>query len=1080
MKQNRNFLKWILKIIFLYAFLTFIGTLTVNAQEREVTGIVTTEAGVTLPGASVLIKGTVTGTITDIDGKYSITVPDPDAILVFSFVGYTTQEIPVGSQSVIDMVLSETVEKLDEVVVIGYGSQSRATVTTSVSKVDGADLNVQPEGSALKTLVGKVAGLSVIQTSGMPGSTPTIFIRGGSSPVNMPLNSTTGYRAQSTNIPLYIVDGVVRSEINDLPVEDIESVDILKDAASTAIYGARASNGIVLITTKKGKKKPGTINFKYSREWGSSERYKQEFLPPEEEIYYARIGVSRCNKVNGWTADYDDFLDSNKWYGTGNDENSRFSLQYTDDVKAANGGILPPEYITITDPITGREISWIPEDWQDKVFEDTYANNYHLSFNGGSDAARYNVGLGHYSNDGVGKGSYYKRYSLSANGDFNVRDNLIVGANFLYQFTDEHFIWQVYRWYERAGRLPSTVRYYKPDGTLHPGNSGKPNPEYWLKNNVQGTYTNRISLSSFLEWDIIDGLKFRPFVAIYKRDFSSGAFAKASAYSTRRSASGKNTNYLDTQFDATLTYNKTLADVHGINAVVGASLNDNYMYEVSGSSYGASTDLIPTLNAAPDENDKVFSNLTKGKLQSYFGRVNYNFDKKYLLSASLRIDGASNFAENYKFGTFPGISLGWNLHNEDFFSGVPYVSRFKLRASYGETGNNNIGIEDTQGKYTAGYQYAGSAGLLNTKLPNYNLKWETTSSFDVGFDMGIFDNRINVLFDYYYKKSFDRLYNKNLPSFTGFSSIITNFGTYINEGFEFEISAKALEIQDFRWEIDANWGYNLGKVGKLPSSDKPKNRDGGFIHYDTDLGEYVWTGGYAEGERPDQMFAFVFDGVYVTTQDATEDNVLDLATKTRAPKVGGDTRWFDADQNDTIDNRDRQLMGYFLPKHRGGLTNRFQYKNLQVRIALDWAIGHTIYDYGRVRILSGCQGEDRYGIEIQNSWMNEGDITDYPRVTYADLNGHTNYDKGGGGNTGNNSFFMFKGDYIALREVYIGYNLPKKWLDPIHLSNLTAYFVGRNLGWIKKYPGRSPEIGGYDRYMYPVPLTLSFGLNVAF
>ncbi|MCD6200424.1 MAG: TonB-dependent receptor [Bacteroidales bacterium] len=1074
MKNILNLRNWHRRLL-LSVFLICLVIPWAVAQEVTITGTVTSQEGNTLPGVTILVKGTQRGTITDANGNYMIKLSNADSVLVFSFVGYVTQEVRVGSRKVINVTLSVSTEKLDEVVVVGYGTQSRATVTTSVSKVTEESIkNVPVASSPVTALIGKISGVNIVQTDGRPTASPKIWIRGGTD-----TNPTNDH-------PLYIINGIVRSDMDDINPDDIESIDILKDAASTAMYGARAANGIVIITTKRGKTGKAKFNFKYNRQYSSANRYKQDFLSPKDEMYYARIGIARASKVDGWTADYAGMLENSKWYGTGNTPSSRASLQYADDVRAYFGGVLPSTYMTITDPVTGRELAWEPVDWQDKVFQNGYAQNADMSISGGTDKLKYYSSLNYYNNNGVAPSTSYQRVSFTANGDYQISEKLKAGVSTSYQLLDQDFgrDGSGYRWFERSGRLPTSIRYYKFDDTvdrniigLDPGNGGKPNPEYWDQVTERGYYYGRLMLSSYLEWNIVDGLVFRPFIALNRTDYNGGVFNKASAYSTQRSAAAYNSASMNTQFDATLTYNKTLAGVHGINAILGTSFINDYSYDITSSANGASTDLIPTLNAASDENATAYSYLDLGAVQSWFGRVNYDYDKKYMLSLSMRIDGAANFSENNKWGYFPGVSAGWNIHRENFWKSNA-ISMLKLRGSWGLTGKNNINIFDTQGRYNATYQYDGQAGVLNTTLPNYDLIWESTSSYDAGVDMGLFNNNLKIILDYYHKTSYDRLYNKDLPAFTGFTSIKTNFGSFINRGFEAEMDYTPIANDKLRWDISLNWSYNRGTVGELPDNGKPKNRDGGFEHFDPSTGEYTFVGGYAEGERPDAMYANVWDGVFSTTADAAAWNAVtvDMQTKTHAPKQAGDTRWKDVDGNGLIENADRQFVGYKLPDHRGGLTNTLKYKGFTLRLVTDWALGHTIYDYGHVRILAECQGEDRIGVEIKNSWMQEGDVTDYPRFTYADLNGHTNYDK-----PGTNSYFYYKGDFLCIRELYLAYQLPQRLLHNLRLEDVNIYVTGHNLAYLTKYPGRNPEeLDGVDRYMYPIPLTISTGISLNF
>ncbi|MCK4990017.1 MAG: TonB-dependent receptor plug domain-containing protein, partial [Bacteroidales bacterium] len=378
-----------------------------------------------LPGASIVEKGTTNGTVTAADGNYSIMVSSSESVLVFSFIGYGTEEVVVGSQTEISPTLLVSSTVIDEIVVTGYGTQSRARVTTSVSKVDGDGLQDIPVTSnAATALIGKVAGLSVVETDGRPHASPKIWIRGGTDfgPTN--------------DSPLYVIDGVVRDNMDDINMADIESFSILKDAASTAIYGARAANGVILVTTKTGKVGRTTINFSYNHQWTSIERYKQDFLPFEEEIYFHRISTARS--VNpGWSAQYYGMLGTSTFIGTGGGEGTRTSLQFADPLRAANGGALPDGFISITDPVYGDEIAWHPWDWQDQVFQNGNANNYNLDFSGGNERGTYYSSVNYYTNNGTAPGTSYDRLAFTTNADYKILDNLKVGANLNFSFLDD-------------------------------------------------------------------------------------------------------------------------------------------------------------------------------------------------------------------------------------------------------------------------------------------------------------------------------------------------------------------------------------------------------------------------------------------------------------------------------------------------------------------------------------------------------------------------------------------------------------------------------------------------------------------
>ncbi len=1035
------------------------------AQDKTISGTVLDQNREALIGANIQVENTSNGTVSDVDGTFSLTLTSSDSFLIVSYIGYTTQRVELGTQSSIEIILELSDVSLGEVVVIGYGTRSKATLTTAVTDVDAEPLQTLPvAGAPMRAMIGKVAGLNIVQTDGRPFASPAIWIRGGTSP------SPTNDR------PLYVIDGyVIGNDPQDIDFSDVENITVLKDAASTAIYGARAANGVIVITTKRGKMGKAKVSFSYGHEITDLEQSKFDFAAPEDEIYFARLASMNDGRLNNLTR-------TNWWQSTSNAGDTRYTLRFEDELKAENNGSLPEGYIVIEDPFTGRNITWKPFDWQDLLFRNGSADKYALNLNGGTENARYNVGLSYYDNQGSGVSIAYERFNLSSNTDFKLSDKLRLGTFLSYQIVGLDAGGQdANQWYRRSGRLPTVARYKRDDGTLHPGRNGKRNPDYYIQNIRQSAnFSNSFRLSTELEYEIIPGLKLKPFIALRQVNIAAGQFIQSNEIdgNTRR-VSGSNETGLNTQFDATLDYTKSFRTVHNFNFLAGTSFINGYDYDLSATSLGAGTDLIPTINAAVDEEDRATSTLTKTAIQSWFGRINYDFARKYLFGVSLRYDGAYNFSENNKFGLFPGISLGWNIHQEDFWN-ISAIDALKLRGSWGFTGRQDVSIFDTQGRYST-TAYAGSPGVLNTTLPNLDLVWETTRSFDFGVDFSILDYKINGTIDYYAKKTFDRLYSKDLPGFTGFSSIRENFGTWLVNGLELAVNTTPVATKDFRWNLGFNVSFVDRKVGELPENGNPKNRDGGTQVADPKTGETIWVLGLAEGERPDAIYGWIHDGVLSTTAEAEAYNAIILdeiaasGRQKRSLKEAGDRKWKDLNGDGLINNLDRGFLGYKLPDKTGGMSNSFSYKGIELLISLDFALGHHIWDEGTARLLSQAQGEDRPHALITKSWQNEGDKTDYPRYIWADNHNYRNY------NRVNNSFFVSKGNYLAFRAIQLTYNVPKRLLDKVGITGLKINLAGHNLGWITTYEGRSPEhVDGEEDFTYPIPRTFNFGANLQF
>ncbi len=1088
-KEDRNFLKWMLKIIFLYAFLTFIGTLAVNSQEREVTGTLTTEEGVTLPGASVQIKGTALGTITNIDGKYSITVPDADAILEFSFVGYQTQEVQVGTQSIIDVTLLLSIEIQEEVVVTGYSSQSRATITTSIETVDAEVLqNIPAGGHAVNALIGKVSGVTVIQSDGRSGSAPGIQIRGGTTP---------GFGGDS---PLYIVDGFVQSDLGAIDMNDVEEFTILKDAAATAIYGAQAADGVIIVKTRRGKKGKMSVQFKYGREYQDVTRYKIGVMTPEEEIYYGRMGMLNYEGASA----YQFVSGRSQWWSAaqpydpaqpGYVENNASMLYWLDDVLQYNGGILPAGFHQTTDPVTGRQLAFPVNDWQDAIFTNGSADSYFLNLSGGTDKAIYNVSMSYYDVNGVGVFNDYLRYYLKAGTEINLSDKLKSGFNLSYALEDENR-GEGSSWYERAGRQPITVRLNNDDGTPAPNfkNSGKYNPEYYESNLLRERINTDLKFSAFLEWEIIKDLKFKPSLQLRQEGSNYLSFMYENLiHGAKRNQSGWTTNKLSTQFDGLLTYKKTFNDAHNVNAFAGTSFRNGYSYVLSGSAFGAATDLIPTIiGATPQENSDVYNTYVKTAIQSWFGRVQYDYQKRYLLNATLRYDGHYKFTDENKWGFFPGVSAGWNIHEEGFWNdlGIGWFKKVKLTASYGEAGKSkNLSINDTNGAYSTNI-YAGAGGIYQSTLQNTSLVWETTREMVTAVDMSFLEgNRLNVSIDYYDKASMDRLFLEPLPSFTGFSGIRTNIGTFVSKGIEINIDANIISKGNLSWNVHAFFDNLLvQETAKLPFNGAEKNRISGFFVYNPDdpEGEPMLVGGYAEGERWGAVYGYRNDGVIQNWDEADAynaavyDEISASSKNKRQFKKPGDFAWADLNGDGLVNSYDREFIGWSTPDKRLGITNTVNYGtenfgNFSLSVTLESMLGAVAEDWHGMRMIAQAQGADRPGLMVRDSWLEEGDNN---FATYCWANRHTawNYER-------KSSLWVQSTNYLALRNVEFKYTLPKSLVNKIGVADLSAYVSGSNIGYLTNYKGPDPsQTDASDKFrrVPPAPLVINFGVDVKF
>jgi TonB-linked SusC/RagA family outer membrane protein len=1032
------------------------GSESVSAQEGQtVTGTIIDQDGQTLPGVNVLEKGTTNGTITDIDGKYSITVPQ-GATLVISYVGMETQEIAVANQTNISVTLTQSAIGLDEVVVIGYGSQSRRTITTAVSRVSSDKLDGVPVESVAQALQGKVSGVRIYQSDGgEPGSDAVIRIRGGSS-------------INRSNEPLVLVDGVPR-ELSDINPNDIESVEVLKDASSTAIYGARASNGVVLVTTKKGKLGKADINFQATM--GTAAPWKKlDLMGAEDYLTYAREALTRSR--------YPVKLNQAGPAGIGNTASSPWSPRYLQP-----GQQVPDGWLSMVDPVDPNEtIIFQDNDFQDLAYQAGLQQNYYLSANGGSEMIRYSAGVGYTDNEGIGIGTNWNRFSGRANVDFHLRDNLVLSTLMDHSSGYSDYGTNSRNMFARNMWLVPTARVYMDDGSLSLGNNATYTvPEWYREHNLVDSYEYRTHIGSALNWEIIDGLE-----AVVKGDyymFSSTfeTFYKANAYAGSRETSFAFDQNKRIQVEGYITYDKTLLDQHHVNIVLGGSELYRKNFNSDMEAFGGSSDKIRTLNAAP-EKVEAYTYRTEELLIGYFGRVNYDFRQKYLLGLSLRRDVSSRFAEENRVGYFPGISAGWIVSEESFLNTNQIINTLKLRGSYGQTGNNSVGLYDAMGLYAVGRNYGGVAGAFATAMPNFTLGWETTTQWDLGFDLGLFGgDRVRLLFDYYNKITDDLIFNTPLPNTSGFSSIITNIGSVKFHGFDIEASARVIDGSGFSWDVDFNIAFNKNEVLELPDNGVPKNRIGGVYYPD---GESF--GGIAEGEQMFSILGYMSDGILDTQAEA--DNALydtqargeDGLTGTRIAgrKFPGDMEWIDKDGDGDIDTYDQDVLGYRVPHTTGGFANNLRYKNFQLHIFTDYALGHHIMDAtirrGDANAIGGAAVPTT---AMLDSWKQEGDAAagvTMPRFMFHDAQHQRNIHR-------DNDRAAYKADYLCIREVMLSYNLPSQITSKIRVKSALVYVQGQNLYYFTEYPGLNPEQdagNNYDDGLYTIPRKILFGIKL--
>lgn len=1095
-----------LKVCLSLAF--FLITTCSWAQVKTITGkIISQDEGKPLAGVSIIVKGKGTGTQTNIEGNFSIEAASSD-VLVFSSTGYEGQEMNVGNSSDITIALKPDVSKLGEIVVVGYGTQLRKNVTTAISKLDKEVLATAPRANIGSALQGTISGLQVVSATGQPGAGPVIILRGGAS-INNP------------GAPLVVIDGIVRS-YNDIASEDVESMEILKDAAATAIYGARANNGVILITTKHGKSGKAQVSYKFTQGF-NKRRPGYNYLDAKDFIYYNRLG----NLNSGRTLAQ---VNSSRGYGLLPDSANRSSF----DIRAYNAStanLLSKGWDTVGDPYGGTIIfKNHGKEVENLVFRNTKTQDHYVSVTGGNDKGKYFSSFDFYKEDGVIVGSDYKRFSGVVNGSYKVRENLEVSSGVTMSTSSQLGVLngaEINTLYRSLALWPTFNPWIDSAKTLpNPGNGATDgNPLYWLGKTNRSDEDNRVTANGSVKWDLLPDLFIKATGNVYLHEIIDQGFTKATqTYSniftnppspgnTNRQAYSNFSRDFQQQYNAIVNYTKSFAQVHNINAMLGAEYFGVKSFGMQVLGTKAPTDDIPTVNASTNFNPgDNYSNTSEYRIISTFGRLSYDYDNRYLLTLVFRNDGISQLAEANRFGFFPGMSAGWNIHKEAFFlkSGLSkYISTLKPRVSYGVNGNiAGLGRYEVQGGYGLQGLYNGNAGFLNTGIINSGLRWEKSKTTDVGADVGLLKDKITIIFDYYNRKTSDLLTNLSLPSYTGFNSVRTNLGTLQNTGYEFTVNARILNSLDgINLSVGANASYVKNKILQLPFNGQPNNRQGGMQVFDPKSGQVIWVGGYQEGQSLGDIYAFKQLGIFKDEGEVNKiagsrvDQIAGISGPNSSYGSGkitpGDVNWLDVDKNDTIDSRDQVRIGNIYPKWTGGFNVNLSYKGVSLYSRFEFALGHTIYNDLVARTLGNYQGTFNYIDWQKNSWSPTNTNTDIPKVYYADQVsaplGKKNYTRSNNANgflNSNNSNFYEKGDYLACREITLSYDLAQSLLSKTRIiSQSRVYVSAANLFYITKFSGPSPEppvapgsttITGVYAGTYPTPRTIVLGVQVSF
>lgn len=1085
----------------------------ITQQNGSCTGIVKDTTGETVIGASVVVKGTTNGTITGIDGDFSLNNVKQGDIIQISFVGYKTVEVKWNGQP-LNVTLKDDTEMLGEVVVTGYGGQQlRTKVTNSISKVKQESLNVGMHSNPAQALSGAVAGLKVIQSSGSPGATPTIILRGGTN-------------LDGTGSPLVVVDGQLRDSMSDINPEDIESMDVLKDAGATALYGARASNGVILITTKRGKAGFREINFK-AKLGLSYARTPYEFLEAGEYIKAMRkahwdaghLFQDKDGNTKTYWGNWESYLNGKQPFGTGNNlDQNIYSTQFLNE---DNKYLLGRGWQTVTDPITGKEILYKNTDVDKYNLNDpAFSQDYNINMSGGNDRGTYYAGLGYNRQEGVPVNTFYERYSFITNASYKIADWLTSTSSLNYNRAN----WKnmpgsngsELNYFGRVRSLPPTVLFEDEEGNmkLGPGTADGNQmyqPDQWWNDNQSDKFT----MSQSFKIDILKNLSLTANMNWYYSETYQESFTKdyentpGNVVRTRSATAYYNRDFRQT-YNAVLNYNETFFLDHHVEVMLGMEYYNKYQRGFEAQGQGAPTDDLPDLSLTDKGEGKRTINSwhEKQRILSFFGRLNYDFKDKYLLSFVFRRDGYSSLLGDNRWGFFPGVSAGWIFGREDFIKeAIPVMSFGKLRASYGINGNaSGIGAYTLQGSYgssnsNGSFNYNGNTSYLITELPNPNLRWEKTATFEVGADLSFFANRLNTNLTYYNRLTSDKYAALSFPTSTGFSSVTNNNGEFRNQGIEIELSGKIIDSKDWTWSASGNIAFNKNKIVSLPDNGMERNRINAFQVYTGNGDEKKWVGGQQEGQEPGILYLYQADGIYRSYDEIPANLVRKYGSRTyygpeawnkltaeqqnaitNFPIQPGDTKFHDVNGDDVIDEFDKVKVGATSPRWTGGFNTTLRWKNFQLYGRFDYALGFWLYENSGTQSTTpwfmGCyQGTYNTPTMYYDTWSESNPNAKYPRYLFADQNGKNNYIA--------STMFAYRGDYLAIREISLSYSLPESVAKMLKMQRAEVSITGQNLGYITGAknvgsPEANPKDNGAVGQGYSLPRTILFGVNLTF
>lgn len=994
-----------------------IKDLHAQQQAKTVTGTVTDVSGEPIIGANIRIKGTTTGTITDIDGNFSIEAK-PQSVIEVSYIGYLTQETVINNQKSIRFLLKEDTKTLDEVVVIGYGVQKKADLTGSVANINTEKLNTQSNANIGQALQGKIAGVDIVSQGGAPGSGTRIMVRGIGT-----LNNAS---------PLYIVDGMYMNSIDHINPNDIASIDVLKDASSAAIYGSRAANGVIIVTTKEGSNTEGKPIIDLS----------------------VNLGISTASK-------FLDMLDAKGW------------AEVTTIARQAIG---KPALDMATDLANKPD-----NDWQDIMFRPALMQNYNLAVKGGGKYSTYYTGLGYFNQDGIVKGTNYQRYNIQSKNDYK-RGIFSAGTNLIISFSHDKPLHQELRGGMIGTILQSVPTLEKYDDTREGGYGGTygdvvniPHPLAIIDDNIMDRYNENVKIFAnlYAQIELFKGLKYKlnltPDFSFeryknYLNKYDFGLATNSITQLTERQRRRRNI-----LVENLLTFDRTFGE-HKISALAGYTYQDSRFRHIQAYGEGLPQGLEEIDAATTNRSNE--GNSWRSVLTSILGRVFYSYQNKYLFTATIRRDGSSKFGKNNRYGYFPSFSLGWNVAEEKFMENVHWLDQLKLRGGYGVLGNQEIDNYQYSSTITTGINYPdGNGGLLQGAFPknfaNPDIKWEETAMTNVGIDFMAFNNRLSLTADYYVKNTKDILLTVPIPiSSGGANDPIRNAGKIRNNGFEFNLGWMDQPNPDISYGINLIGSFNKNKViamgsgsGSIKGGSTNQNITTSETKAGYPIGGYwlISTAGYFNSQE--EVDAYAKDGKKI--QPAAEP---------------GDIKFVDANNDGVINDDDRVFQGSPFPDFTFALNGNMRYKNFDLSIGLQGVLGNKIYNATRQTLEDVTKGSN-FLASCLDYWTPENKNASHPRLTWDDPNRNTRAES---------DRYLENGSYLRLRSVQLGYTFPQTWFKGA-IQHARVYINAENLFTITSYSGYSPDVNadnanyrGFDNFIYPTNRTFMLGLNVTF